>query len=313
MGAGAVGGYMGGMLARSGVDVTLIARGAHLEAMRSNGLTIDSFRGEFRIPVQVVQSPDQAGSPVDIVLFCVKSYDTDQAIDALRGLMERNPDARVVCLQNGVSNEVKLAEAFGADRVLSGVVYIGAEIARPGVIRHESRGEIILGAYGSGQERWVERLAAVFNKAEVPTEMATDVRAVKWEKFLFNCALNSMTTLTGCRLGTLMGIAETRALFRGVVLEAEAVARKEGVNLAPDVVERVMATAERMNIRSSMLADFEHGRPIEMDTFNGYVVQLGARHGVATPYNEALYALLKALVSADSGRAAVKGPGAGPE
>lgn len=294
LGAGGVGGYFGARLARAGEDVILIARGPHLEALRSRGMSIRSFQGDFHVTVPAVAHPDDIQGPVDLVLFCVKSYDTHQGIESIRGLMSNHPGAYVLCLQNGVDNELKLSGAFGADRVLSGVVYIGAEIEAPGVIRHESRGEIVLGPWTAHQNDAVRQVAEVFSRAGVPVRMVEDIRAAKWQKFLFNCALNATTAITGQRLGVLMSLPETRAFFRRVVEEAAAVGRAEGVHLPENAVDQVMGIAEAMDIRSSMQADFERGRPLELDSFNGYVLELGRRHGIDTPANEALYALLKA-------------------
>lgn len=297
LGAGGVGGYFGARLARAGEDVTLIARGPHLEALRSQGLFIRSFQGDFHVTVPAVAHPQDMRGPVDLVLFCVKSYDTEQGIESIRALMNHNPRAYVLCLQNGVNNELKLSDAFGADRVLGGVVYIGAEIEAPGIIRHESRGEIVLGPWTAQQGEIVGQVAEVFSRAGVPVRVVEDIRAAKWQKFLFNCGLNATTAITGQRLGVLMSVPEARAFFRRVVEESAAVGRAEGISLPQDAVDQVMAIAETMDIRSSMQADFERGRPLELDSFNGYVLELGRQHGIDTPANEALYALLKAATA----------------
>ena len=297
MGAGAVGGYFGGLLARAGVEVQLVARGAHLQALQQRGLRVRTRHGEFTVQVPATDDPARVG-PVDLVLFCVKSYQTQQAARACVPMLGER--TCVLVLQNGVDNEEKVAAEVGAARVVPGVAYVGVEVNEPGVVEHHDRGELWIGEWDGQFTPRVQAIAGLFQQAGVPCEVASDIRTRKWQKFLFNCALNALTTLTGQRLPALMAHEPTRELFRQAVAEAAAVARRHGVPLAADAEEQVMATASRMDIASSMLSDRRRGRPLEVDAFNGVVVQLGRRYRVPTPVNEVLYALLKAIDPAAS-------------
>lgn len=296
MGSGAVGGYFGAKLAHDGTRVTLIARGEHLAAIRRHGLEVRSVDGPFTVHPESTDDPATVG-PCDLVLFTVKSHATDDVAKLVKPLV--GPDTAVLCLQNGVDNEDKLAQALGHDHVLSGVAYIGAEVAEPGQLVHESRGEILLGERDGSMSTRVQRIEALFQSAGVPCQAVNDIVPRKWQKFLFNCALNAMTAITGRRLSTIMRVSESRGVFERTLHEVERVARCEGIDLPADVIEQVMATADRMDIRSSMQADLERGRKIELDTFNGHAVELGKKHGVATPVNDVFVGLLRAMVDGD--------------
>lgn len=298
MGAGAVGGYFGSRLAAAGIDVTLIARGAHLQAIREQGLTVESMSGDYSVRPAATDDTT-AVEKVDLILFCVKSYDTEAGVAQIKPMVGEN--TTILVLQNGVHNEDILAKHFGAECILSGVVYIGAELARPGVIRHESRGEIIFGEPGGALSGRVEAVQELFGRAGIPCTAVADIRARKWQKFLFNCALNAMTAITGCRLSTLIRNQHSHDVFAAAVREVEVLARKEGVDLPADVVEQVLNTAAAMDIRSSMQADLERGRRIELDTFNGHVLTLSRKHGIAAPTHAALYGLLSAMMMKDAG------------
>lgn len=298
MGSGAVGGYFGAKLAHNGTRVTLIARGEHLAEIRRRGLEVRSVEGDFTVHPDSTDDPSDVG-PCDLVLFTVKSYATQSVAELVKPLV--GPGTAVLCLQNGVDNEDKLARTLGDESVLSGVAYIGAEVVKPGRLVHESRGEILFGERNGTLSDRVKRIEALFQAAGVPCQAVNDIVPRKWQKFLFNCALNAMTAITGCRLSTLMRVAESRRLFERTLREVERLARCEGIGLPEDVVEQVMATADKMDIRSSMQADLERGRKIELDTFNGYAVELGEKHGVPTPMNDAFVGLLRAMVEGGRG------------
>ena len=294
MGAGAVGGYFGAQLARAGVTVNLIARGAQLAAIQACGLKVKSPAGDFTVQLPATDDPARVG-PVNLVLFCVKSYDTESAALACRPLVGEG--TVVLVLQNGVDNEEKVAALLGWEPVVSGVVYIGAEVASPGVIVHHDRGDLLVGELNGQATPRVQAIQELFSRAGVPCQVVSDIRVRKWEKLLFNCALNATTALTGRRLPTLMALPESRAVFERAVREAAEVARRHGVQLPEDTVERVMATAQRMDIGSSMLTDLQRGRPLELEAFNGLVTRLGRRYGIPTPTHDVLYGLLKAVAA----------------
>ena len=291
MGAGAVGSFLGARLARCGVDVTLIARGAHLAALQQYGLRVESPTGDLTVAVPAAGEPSRVGV-VDLVLFCVKSYDTEAAAAACRPLV--GSATTVLVLQNGVDNEEKVAAQLGWEPVVSGVIYIGVELVGPGVIHHHDGGTLQLGELDGRLSERVRACGELFRRAGLPCEVVDDIQVRKWEKFLFNCALNAMTALTGRRLPALLALVESRRLFEEAVREAARVARRHGIALRDDAEERVLSKARSMDIASSMLTDLQRGRPLEVEAFNGVVVRLGRRHGVATPVHEVLYALLKA-------------------
>lgn len=294
MGAGGTGGYFGGLLARAGEDVTFIARGAHLEALRSRGLTVRSrLAGDFTLPVQATADPSQIG-PVDLILFCVKTYDTETAAEQVRPLIGR--DTVVLSVQNGIDNEERLAQTLGAEHVLGAVAYVVAVVEAPGVIAQTAGpGKIVFGELSGGTSPRAQRLLNVFQRAGIAAEVHPEVRVALWEKFLFICGYSGVTAVTRLPIGAALSCPETSALLRGMLTEVDAVARAEGVALPADAVDRAFATAAGMGPegRSSLYYDLAAGRRLELEALNGTVVRLGRRHGIPTPLNFAVYAALK--------------------
>jgi 2-dehydropantoate 2-reductase len=292
-GAGGVGGYFGGLLARSGAEVTFLARGEHLQALRAQGLTLRTVREAFTIPVKATDNPRAAG-PVDLVLFCVKSYDTEAAGRTLPDLLA--PGGSVLSLQNGVDNEDKLEAILGKGRVLGGAAYIWSIITGPGIITQTGGAcKIVFGELdGSSTER-ARRILEACQRAGFPCELTANIRKVLWEKLLFICALGGMTALTRLPLGEILACPETREMFRGIMAEIHTVGRAEGVALDEDLVPRTMTFAEGLDKagRSSLYQDLTTGRRLELDTLNAKVVELGRRHGIPTPMNFAVTACLR--------------------
>ena len=293
VGAGGTGGYFGGMLARAGEDVTFIARGAHLEALRARGLTLESsLAGTFTVPVQATDDPRGVG-PVDLILFCVKTYDTDAAAASVRPLIQ--PETMLLSLQNGVDNEERIARLSGHPSGMGAVAYVVSAIKAPGLVAQTAGpGKIVLGELGGGESARTERLRDALQRAGIAAEVHPDIRAVLWQKFLFICAFSGVTALTRLPIGSVLADPATRALFRGTSEEVEAIARAIGIGLPADCVEQALATASAVEPwgRGSLYGDLAGGRRLELESLNGEVVRLGRERGIETPLNFAIYAAL---------------------
>jgi 2-dehydropantoate 2-reductase len=297
VGAGGTGGYFGGLLARAGDDVTFIARGAHLETLRARGLTLESsLAGTFTVPVQATDDPNEVG-PVDLVLFCVKTYDTDAAAASVRPLIQ--PETTLLSLQNGVDNEERIARLSGHPSGMGAVAYVVSAIKSPGLVAQTAGpGKIVLGELGGGKSGRTERLRDVLQRAGIAAEVHPDIRAVLWQKFLFICAFSGVTALTRLPIGTVLADPATRALFRGTSEEVEAIARAIGIGLPDDCVEQALATASAVEPwgRGSLYGDLAGGRRLELEGLNGEVVRRGGELGIETPLNFAIYAALRPYV-----------------
>lgn len=294
MGAGAVGGYFGALLHRGGVDVSLIARGRHQEAIQVRGLQIKSYQGEFTVPAKVVGDPQEVG-PVDLIMFCVKSYDTEVAARQCLPIIQEG--TAILSLQNGVDNEEKIAVVAGKEKVLGGVAYIGAGVTAPGVIVHTAEGRIVFGELSGGISERGKRLEQTFREAGLPAELSSEIRTALWGKLCWNAAFNALNALVGGEVDILVKRPETKALARAVMEEVRAVAASQGVHLPEDLVDKLLhwtATAATW-MKTSMRQDLEAGRRLEADALNGVVVRKGQAAGVSTPYNSTLFALLKAI------------------
>ncbi|MEV4126447.1 2-dehydropantoate 2-reductase [Nocardia sp. NPDC049707] len=284
-------------LTKAGVPVTLIARDESLRQIREHGIVLEDACGEREtIRPDHVLAAEDVDHRADLVLFCVKSYDTEAATESVRLLVK--PDGHVLCLQNGVQNEQILADKLGPSHILSGVLYIGANRLGPGVIRCSAPPSLIVGPYVGADLAVSSEVQELFSSANIKAAVEPDVGASKWQKFLLNCGLNPLTAITKKRLGELLSHPATADVFDMLVGEAAAVALAAGAPLAPDHKARVDDTAARMDISSSMAEDLAAGRKIELDAFTGYVIQLGETHGVPTPATRAAHGMRVALDNA---------------
>jgi 2-dehydropantoate 2-reductase len=293
VGAGGVGGYFGGRLARAGLPVTVLARGAHLEAIRRDGLRVRSaIEGQWVAKVEAVETAEGCG-PFDVALVCVKSFDTAAAVAAIGPALA--PGAAVVSLQNGVDNEETIDAVLGPGHAVGGIAYVFATIEAPGVIVHRFAGRLVLGELDGRPSPRVEAVRAAFQAAGVPAEIAPDVRRALWEKYLFISAQAGVTALARAPIGTIRAVPETWRMYRLILEELAAVARAAGVRLGDDVVEATLraASAVAPDATSSLHHDLTHGRPLELEALHGHAVRLGERLGVPTPTVFAVYAALK--------------------
>jgi 2-dehydropantoate 2-reductase len=278
----------------------MLARGAHLDAIRRDGLRVRSnIEGEYAVRVEAA---DAVGStPADAVLLCVKSFDTESAVEAIRPAV--GLDTAVLSLQNGVDNEEKIDALLGAGHALGGAAYVFAAIEAPGVIGHRFAGRIVFGEMDGRPRPRATRLHDAFVAAGVPVELSIDVRRVLWEKYLLISAQAGMTSITRCSLGVVRDTPETWAMYRRIVEELSAVGRAAGVTLAPDVVETVMkqAAAIGADTYSSLHHDLVAGKRLELEALHGHAVRLGERLHVPVPTIFAVYAALKPYVNGSRG------------
>lgn len=288
MGAGAVGCYFGGLLARAGHDVTLIARPGHVEAIRRDDLRMETRTFDERVRVAASADP-AAVQGADVVLFCVKSTGTETAGGQLRPFL--GPDALVLCLQNGVDNAERLRTVLPPRQVAAAVVYVATEMAGPGHVKHHGRGELVIEP--SDRSAAVAQALAA---AGVPTEVSANVRGALWAKLIINCAYNAVSAIAQRPYGENVASAGIPEVMADVVDECLAVARAEGVQLPGDMHEAVRRLVATMPTQSSSTAqDLARGKPTEIDHLNGLVVRRGAAHGIPTPANRVLWALVKLL------------------
>jgi len=301
VGAGGVGGYFGAKLARAGESVVVLARGAHLDAIRRDGLRVRSkVDGDFVARVEAVDSFADV-APVDMALFCVKSFDTRAAAEALRPVLGR--DTGVVSLQNGVDNEDTIDDVLGAGRALGGAAFVFSTIEAPGVIAHTLLGRIVFGELDGRMSERAERLRDALARAGVPVELSPNARRVLWEKYLLISAQAGVTSLTRAPIGMIRECAETWAMYRRIVAELAAVARAAGVALPDDIVETIVKAAAGLapTAYSSLYHDLVHGHRLELEALHGHAVRLGERFGVPTPTIFAVYAALKPHVAGRRG------------
>jgi len=294
MGSGGVGGFFGGRLAHAGYDVSFIARGAHLAAMRERGLTIENQQqGEIRVPkVQATDDPAQIGR-VDLVIISVKLWDTESAAKQIKPLLGLGTG--VLSLQNGVIKDDILRRELGKAAVMGGVGYVATTISRPGVIRQTGTMQrIVLGEYDGTKSARATFLHEALVRAGVNAELSDDVRRAIWEKYVFLVALSATTTTMRMPIGPIRENPQTRAFLLELIRETVAVGRAHGVVLPEDYAENRLAFADGLpaDMTSSMHHDLERGNPLEVNWLSGGVVQLGAAKDIPTPANRAVCDIL---------------------
>jgi 2-dehydropantoate 2-reductase len=294
MGSGGTGGYFGGLLARAGLDVTFVARGPHLDAIRAQGLTVRSrLMGDFTVPARVTADPAEAG-PADLILFCVKAYDTESAARRLGRAV--GPATVILPVQNGIDSAERIGRVIEPGHVIGGLAAVSSVVAAPGVIEHRAGPDVIqLGELNGGPSPRAERIADMLRGAGIKAQVRPDIRVALWEKFVLICGLSGLTALTRLPIGTVLADAETRTLFRQTIEETDAVGQAEGVVLPRGIVERTVKFFDASDpaIRGSLYYDLAAGRRLEIETLNGTVVRLGRARGVPTPANFAIYATLR--------------------
>jgi 2-dehydropantoate 2-reductase len=297
MGAGAVGCYFGGMLARAGANVTIIGRGPLVDAVARDGLLLETLQFKERVSISASVDP-AAVRDARWILFCVKSVDTDDAARAIAPHLAG--DTVVLSLQNGVDN-VERMRAHIDKRLIPAVVYVAAAMTAPGHVKHSGRGDLIIGELepSGGQDdrsRWqLDEIAAVFGEAYIPVQVSDNVEGELWAKLMMNCAYNAISALTRSNYGRLLATSHARTIMSDVVEEIQQVAKAKGVRI-PIELETVYGLADAMPAATSSTAqDIARGKRTEIDHLNGYIAREGDRFGVPTPVNRTLHALVKLI------------------
>lgn len=293
-GVGGVGGYFGGRLAASGVDVSFIARGTHMATMQQQGLTIESDFGNLRIDAPKVTNNPTNLEPVDLILFSVKLYDVEAAAQTLKPLLK--PETVVISLQNGINTEARLSEIIGQQHVAGGVAYISATIAAPGVIKHLNKiHKLSFGELDGQKSPRLERFAALCKKAGFDAEVSADIRRDLWEKFAFLAPMAAATALTRQSIGNILVDPDLCRLFTDLANEAAAVAKAEGIDLGVDSTERRLKMAANMpaGMKASLAHDLEKGNRLEIEGILGDLVRRAEIKSLSVPTIRTAYAALK--------------------
>lgn len=302
MGAGAVGGFVGSRLQISGQDVHYIARGEHLRAMREHGLRVTGSPGETLLRVKASDDPGDFGE-MDLIIITVKSQDTHDALELIRPCVSDR--TLILTLQNGIENEGHISSVFGPERTLGGVAYIGVWVDTPGVIVNQTDGRIAMGPLDPGalpQGRYLPVVDAI-RTSGIHLTVTHDIMRRKWGKLTWNATFNPVSVLTGRSSFVLKGDVMLRPFLEGIVLEVVTVAAREGVRLDhAGILERMFDLSLAVpGTKTSMLQDYEKGKPLELDALNGFVVRKGEEHHVPTPLNRLILALTTAKVRQRNG------------
>lgn len=294
MGAGAIGCYFGGLLAKAGHDVVLIGRAQHVDAVRANGLLFESKAFHGHIPIGATTKASGV-TGAELILFSVKSADTESAGAEI--LPHLKPDAAILCLQNGVDNAERL-RAVVPQTVIASAVYVATEMAGPGHVKHNGRGELTIENAPA-----VPKLADVLRTAGIPVTVSDHVRDVLWVKLITNCVVNPLSALTDLSYQPLMQVEGIDAVVKGVIAECCAVAKALGVSVPANIEEIVLSIPTTMpHQKSSTAQDLARGKPTEIDYLNGYVIRQGAKLGIPTPMNLTLHALVKGREAQNAAR-----------
>ena len=295
MAAGAVGAYYGARMAAAGHDVFFIARGANLEAIKANGLKLESVHGDLHLPkVNVTDKPADVG-PVDIVLFAVKLWDTESAAEQARPLI--GPNTRLITFQNGIDSVERISGVLGADKVVGGIAYIASNLVAPGHIKQTSQfHQILFGHADNRADATLEAFVAAGKAAKLDIVLTKAIESELWKKFIFLTAMTGGTAALRAPIGPILADADTKAFFRQLMQEALAVGQAKGIKLDPAYIDERMNFVETKTVptmKGSMANDLDRGGRLELDWLSGKVRQLGRALNIATPASDAVYTVLK--------------------
>jgi 2-dehydropantoate 2-reductase len=285
-----------------GNQVTLIARGPHLKAIRDGGLRIITDEEELVVHCDATDDPNEVG-PVDLALLTVKTYHNEQAVPAMLPMIGEN--TTILCLQNGIDSYQTVAKVVGNEKVMPGAAYIEGSLPGPGVVRQTGRVvRIAFGELNGGDSEWGRRILETLEGSEIPAEFNRDIQKTLWNKFLFIATMAGVTTLSRQTMAELMPRTEWRRVIIGCMREIEATGRASGVNLDPQIVDSTIQYIEGSleQMHASMHADIMAGRPLELEPLNGALVRAGEAVNVPTPINNVIYAMLKPYAKGQTGK-----------
>src|SRR6266498_4418445 len=293
MGTGGVGGYYGGLLAQQGNEVTFIARGAHLYAIRREGLKVKSIHGDFTIsPANATDDPANVG-PVDLILFTVKTYNTNEAAEAIRPAV--GPQTVVMSLQNGIDAAERIGRAVGLEHVVGGATWLSSAVQEPGFIKQISQfRRIVFGELGGGSSERIQSIYEALKNSDITVEVSENIQKILWTKFVFIAAVSSIGSLTRLPMGDYRSVPETRTLLTYIMEEVTALAGAQGILLDPDVVQKSLDFIDNAapHIKPSMQLDVETGHRTELESMIGVIGRKGRQLGVPTPVADFAYASL---------------------
>ena len=294
MGTGAVGGYFGAKLASAGHQLAFIARGRHLQALRKNGLRVTSQNGDLQIDNAQFTDATATIGKVDLILFCVKSYDSEPAAEQIQPLI--NDRTLILSLQNGIDNPEKLAQVYHPEQVLPAVVYIGAQLTSPGVITHANGGRIIFGQSDGGVSASSTGLRQIFTAAGIPSEISDRIQTMQWTKLLWNAPFCAIGCLAHANVKQVVESTCLTALALDCMTEVQGAAHARNIDLRREQFHEIITFSRTLGeFKPSMLQDLEAGKPLEYEAFNGIVVQTLRQAGAPAPINQVFYATLKFL------------------
>jgi len=240
-GPGGVGGYYGGLLARKNMDVTFIGRGKHLETLKSEGLSIKSYKGDFHVNVTTSENLTETGI-VDLILFCVKSFDTNEMASRIKPIV--GPDTVIISLQNGVENEEVIGQILGKKNVMAGIAFIGSRVEKPGLIVHSAAGGMTFGEMDGGLSERGEKLLQFFQSCGVEAKLSDNIKKVMWQKMVWNCGFNAITALTGCTVRQILSDSRAKETIQKTMEEVVSVAQGLGIDILDDLPQKTIANTE---------------------------------------------------------------------
>ncbi|MCB1195339.1 ketopantoate reductase family protein [bacterium] len=294
-GAGAVGGFFGGLIAENtNHDVLFTARGTHYQAIKDNGLTIKTITGQRTLKVEVTDSLTEYSGYADLIIVTVKAHDTSPAIEQLRPVIGTH--TQILTIQNGLWSYEKLSAQFGAGKVIRGLCRIGVEVTSPGVITHSYLGVIVFGEDSGAVTTRIDALEELFIQSGIEYNISADIRRAVWKKFTWNSIFNILSGILNVTLDKLYANPETIALCEQIACEIQRLAAKDGVTLTAKDMEWILSVSSTLGqFRTSTFQDRQKGKPLEYDTFTGYIVRLAEKYAVPVPINSILLAMIKAV------------------